>query len=89
MSVSVCAVCSGSADKAYPVGSFDEFKCPVCGRYAVNRNLLEQMTAAKRVFDTARTQQYLATRSQFDQVPVITEVEATMHQLIVDRSGNR
>lgn len=89
MSISVCVVCSGSADKAYPVGNFDEFKCPVCGRYSVNRNLLNQMATAKRVFHTARTQQYLVTHSQFGQVPAITEVEATIHQLIVDRSGNR
>ncbi|RON05235.1 hypothetical protein [Pseudomonas brassicacearum] len=89
MSINVCVVCSGSADKAFPVGSFDEFKCPDCGRYSVNRNLLNQMAAAKRVFHTARTQQYLVIHSRFDQVPAIDELEATMHQLIVERSSNR
>ena len=27
MSITVCVVCGDTAEKAYPVGSFDEFKC--------------------------------------------------------------
>jgi hypothetical protein len=84
MSITVCVVCGESAEKAFPVGSFDEFKCPNCGYYSVNRQLIEEMEAAKQVFDTERTQQYLMIRSQSDQVPAITRIEATKHQLIVE-----
>ena len=89
MSVSVCAVCSGSADKGYSVGNFDDFKCPSCGRYSVNRHLLEEMEKTNRVFHTARTQQYLVIQSRSGQVPSISQPEASIHQLIVDRSSNR
>jgi hypothetical protein len=85
MSISVCAVCSGTADKAYPVGSFDDFKCPDCGRYSVNRQLLEDMERANRVFHLVRTQQYLATQSRSGQVPTISQLEASIHQLTIDR----
>ena len=86
MSITVCVVCGDSAEKAYPVGSFDEFKCATCGYYSVNRQLIEEMEAANQVFDTERTQQYLMIHSRSDQVPAITRIEATKHQLIVESS---
>ncbi|PMZ02381.1 hypothetical protein C1Y08_28610 [Pseudomonas sp. FW306-02-F02-AA] len=89
MSIAVCVVCSGSSDKAFPVGNFYEFKCPACGRYSVNRQLLEEMEKANRVFHTARTQQYLVIQSRSGQVPSISQPEASIHQLIVERSSNR
>lgn len=58
MSITVCVVCGDSAEKAYPEGSFDDSKCPNCGYYSVNRQLIEEMEAANQVFDTERTQQY-------------------------------
>jgi hypothetical protein len=89
MSITVCVVCGESAEKAFPVGSFDEFKCPNCGYYSVNRQLIEEMEAAKQVFDTERTQQYLMIQSQSDQVPAITRIETTKHQLIVESTRKR
>lgn len=89
MSITVCVVCRESAEKAFPVGSFDEFKCPNCGYYSVNRQLLEEMAAAKQIFNTERTQQYLKTQLQSDQVPAISRIEATRHDLIAADSRNR
>ena len=84
MSITVCVVCGESAEKAYPVGSFDEFKCPSCGYYSVDRQLIDEMEAADQVFDTERTQQYLMIHSRPGQVPAITRDETTKHQLIVE-----
>ncbi|MBK5301899.1 MULTISPECIES: hypothetical protein [Gammaproteobacteria] len=84
MSITVCVVCGDSAEKAYPVGSFDEFKCSNCGYYSVDRQLIDEMEAAGQVFDTERTQQYLMIHSQPGQVPAITRIETTKHQLIVE-----
>ena len=84
MSITICVVCGESAEKAYPVGSFDEFKCPNCGYYSVNRQLIEEMEAARQVFDTERTQEYLMSQSHSGQVPAITRIETTKHQLIVE-----
>jgi predicted RNA-binding Zn-ribbon protein involved in translation (DUF1610 family) len=89
MSITVCVVCRESAEKAFPVGSFDEFKCPNCGYYSVNRQLIEEMTAAKQIFDTERTQQYLKNQLRSDQVPAITRIEATKHELISGNLRNR
>ncbi|WCM49139.1 hypothetical protein OH720_19280 [Pseudomonas sp. WJP1] len=89
MSITVCVVCRESAEKAFPVGSFDEFKCPNCGYYSVNRQLLEDMAAAKQIFDTERTQQYLKIQLCSDQVPAITRIEATKHELIAPNLRNR
>ncbi|MGX1186726.1 hypothetical protein AB7M29_004405 [Pseudomonas sp. F-14 TE3623] len=89
MSFTVCVVCGDSAEKAFPVGSFDEFKCASCGYYSVNRQLIEEMEAANQVFDTERTQQYLMIHSRLGQVPVITRVETTKHQLIVESARKR
>jgi predicted RNA-binding Zn-ribbon protein involved in translation (DUF1610 family) len=87
MSITVCVICRESAEKAFPVTSFDEFKCPNCGYCSVNRQLIEEMTAARQVFDTERTQQYLLTHSHSDQVPAITRIETTKHRLIVESTG--
>ncbi|NBB58915.1 hypothetical protein GVN18_06440 [Pseudomonas sp. ODNR1LW] len=89
MSITVCVVCRESAEKAFPVGSFDEFKCPNCGYYSVNRQLIEEMAAAKQIFDTERTQQYLKNQLRSDQVPAITRIEATKHELISGILRNR
>lgn len=89
MSITVCVVCGDSAEKAYPVGSFDEFKCATCGYYSVNRQLVEEMEAANQVFDTERTQQYLMIHSRSGQVPAITRIETTKHQLIVESSRKK
>lgn len=89
MSITVCVVCGDSAEKAYPVGSFDEFKCPSCGYYSVNRQLIEEMEAANQVFDTERTQQYLMIHSRPGLVPAITRIETTKHQLIVEGARKR
>jgi hypothetical protein len=89
MSITVCVVCRESAEKAFPVGGFDEFKCPNCGYYSVNRQLLVEMVAAKQIFDTERTQQYLRTRLRSDQVPAISRTEATEHELIAANVRNR
>ncbi|MGF6318778.1 hypothetical protein [Pseudomonas frederiksbergensis] len=89
MSITVCVVCGDSAEKAYPVGDFDEFKCASCGYYSVNRQLIEEMEAAKQIFDTERTQQYLMIHSQLGQVPVISRIETTKHQLIVEGARKR
>ncbi|CAN7564803.1 hypothetical protein [Pseudomonas umsongensis] len=89
MSITVCVVCRESAEKAFPVGSFDEFKCPNCGYYSVNRQLLEEMAAAKQIFDTERTQHYLKIQLRSDQVPSISRIEATKHELIAANSRNR
>ncbi|EJN16474.1 hypothetical protein PMI35_06738 [Pseudomonas sp. GM78] len=89
MSITVCVVCRESAEKAFPVGSFDEFKCPNCGYYSVNRQLIEEMAAAKQIFDTERTQQYLKIQLRSDQVPAITRIEATKHELISGSLRNR
>jgi hypothetical protein len=89
MSITVCVVCRESAEKAFPVGSFDEFKCPNCGYYSVNRQLLEEMAAAKQTFDTERTQQYLKTRLRSDPVPAISRAEAAEHELIAANERNR
>jgi predicted RNA-binding Zn-ribbon protein involved in translation (DUF1610 family) len=89
MSITVCVVCRESAEKAFPVGSFDEFKCPNCGYYSVNRQLIEEMAAARQVFDTGRTQHYLMIQSQPGQVPAITRIETTENQLIVENTRKR
>ncbi|WP_421527144.1 hypothetical protein [Pseudomonas brenneri] len=89
MSITVCVVCHESAEKAFPVGSFDEFKCPNCGYYSVSRQLLEEMAAAKQIFDTERTQQYLKIQLRSDQVPAISRIEATKHELIAANLRNR
>ncbi|GAB6405873.1 hypothetical protein [Pseudomonas sp. MHK4] len=86
MSITVCVVCRESAEKAFPVGSFDEFKCPNCGYYSVNRQLLEEMAIAKQVFDTERTRQYLKTQLRADPVPAITRTEAAKHELIAAKT---
>jgi hypothetical protein len=84
MSIALCVICGDTAEKAYPVGSFDEFKCPNCGYYSVNGQLIEEMEAANQVFDTERTQQYLMIHSRPGLVPSITRDETTKHQLIVE-----
>ena len=89
MSITVCVICGESAEKAFPIGSFDEFKCPNCGYYSVNRHLIEEMETARQVFDTERTQQYLMSHSQSGQVPAITRIETTEHQLIVESTRKR
>lgn len=84
MSITVCLVCRESAEKAFPVTDFDEFKCPNCGYYSVNRQLIEEMTVAGQVFDTERTQQFLLIHSQSGEVPAITRIETKKHRLIVE-----
>ena len=84
MSITVCLVCRESAEKAFPVTDFDEFKCPNCGYYSVNRQLIEEMTVAGQVFDTERTQQFLLIHSQSGKVPAITRIETTKHRLIAE-----
>ncbi|WP_347906011.1 hypothetical protein [Pseudomonas purpurea] len=83
MSITVCSVCGESAEKACPVGDFDDLKCPHCGRYSVNRKLIEEMTAMRQRFHILRTQQYLAIHSRSGRVPALDRLEATIHELIV------
>lgn len=89
MGVAFCVVCGGRAEKAYPVGSFDDFKCPDCGYYSVNRTLLEEMAASRQVFHVERTRRFLAVNSASGGVPAIDRLEATKHQLITGRTSRQ
>ena len=66
------------------MSNFDEFKCPNCGYYLVNRQLIEEMTVARQIFHAACTQQFLLTHSWSGQLPAITRIETTKHRLIVE-----
>lgn len=85
MSTVNCIACGGKAEKAPEVTNFDDYHCPQCGRYSVNRSLIEEMKKAGKQFHPQRVRQLLAASSRTGVIPVITHIEVAVHGLIVTK----